>query len=140
MSYPPAMVVHTPPWRGYWHPPSPVREPQPRRRGSARVEALFGEEDERRLDAPADVLCLWQVKLGEDRVHVLLDGSLGQNELLSDRAVAFAGGDLAEQLSFAWRELSEAGLRRARPRSDQDIDDGRIDDRASACHRLDCPD
>jgi hypothetical protein len=51
------------------------------------------EEEKRGFDPSAYIRGVGQVKLGEDRVHVLLDGSFGQNEGLGDRGVAFAGGD-----------------------------------------------
>ena len=56
-------------------------------------------------------------ELGEDRVHVLLDRSLGQHERLGDRAVALARGDLGEQLALARRSAATAGTCAARERA-----------------------
>src|ERR1700733_4652966 len=92
-------VVRASPRRGVFAPISSGRHVGPPRSGA--VEAVFREEDERRLDAAAHILGLGKVELGEDRVHVLLDGSFGEHERLGDRAVALAARDLGEQLALA---------------------------------------
>src|SRR3954469_1603250 len=65
------------------------------------------EEDQRGLDARADLLGIREPELAEDRVDVLLHGSLAQLQILGDRAVGLAGRHLAEDLALARAELFE---------------------------------
>src|SRR3954453_11643642 len=97
----------------------------------------LGEEDERRLDALADLLDVGEVELEEDRVDVLLDGALGEDELLGDRAVALALSDLCEHLALARRELRERRALRPRLRGDERLDDLRVHHRAAGGDGLD---
>ena len=61
----------------------------------------FGQEQQRRLHPLADVVLAGQAELHEDRVDVLLDRPLGQDERLGDRGVALALRDLGEDLVLA---------------------------------------
>ena len=72
----------------------------------------LGQEEQRRLDALADVLGVGQVELEEDRVDVLLDGALGEDERVGDRGVALALGDLGEDLALASGERRPAASAR----------------------------
>ena len=76
-----------------------------------------GQVDQRGLDAPADVLLVRQPELHEDRVDVLLDGALAQEQLLGDRLVALALGHQREDLELAPRQLVQRRARRRRLRA-----------------------
>ena len=98
--------------------------------------ALVGEVDERGLHAPAEVLGARQPELQEDRVDVLLDGALGEEELLGDRLVRLALRDLGEDLELARRELRERRRARAACAAAMSASDHlRVDDRAALGHR-----
>ena len=72
----------------------------------------FGQEEQRRLDALADVLGVGEAELEEDRVDVLLDRPLGEDERVGDRRVALALGDLGEDLALARRSARPAASAR----------------------------
>src|SRR6476660_4843235 len=72
-----------------------------------------GEEDQRRLDALAHVVGLGEAELHEDRIDVLLDRPLGQDEGLRDRGVALPLRDLGEHLALSHRQLRERRAVRA---------------------------
>ena len=67
----------------------------------------LGQEEQRRLDALADVLAVGEAELEEDRVDVLLDRPLGQDQRVGDRRVALALGDLGEDLALASGERGQ---------------------------------
>ena len=70
-----------------------------------------------------------QAELEEDRVDVLLDGALGEEQRLGDRGVALALGDLAEHLALARRQLVERRVLGAAARVYQRLDDLGVDHR-----------
>src|ERR671936_2489901 len=132
--------------------PTPRRPtlPPPRSgRGKARASRLLrdglarralvglGEEQQRRLHPLGDVLGVGQIELEEDRVDVLLDGALREDERLGDRVVALALGDLGEDLPLAGGEVRERRTFDTRLGDDQRIDDLRVDDRAALRHGAD---
>ena len=80
------------------------------------------EVDERRLHPPAEVLGVREPELHEDRVDVLLDGALGEEELLGDRLVALALGDLGEDLPARAASGRRAASLRPGARGDERLD------------------
>src|SRR5438045_15723 len=75
--------------------------------GLARHRGSLGEIQQRRGDAPADVGVVDQVELREDRIDVLLDRPLREEELLGDRRIRPALGDPCQHLALACRQLGE---------------------------------
>ena len=96
----------------------------------------LGEVDERRLDARADLVRSGQAELEEDHVDALLDAALAESELVRDRLIAAALGDLAERLQLAVGELSQRGRFGSDACSDQLLDDLRIHDRVALGDRV----
>src|SRR3954471_23767087 len=93
----------------------------------ALVDASLRKEHERRLHALAHILRVGEPELEEDRVDVLLDGALGQEQRLGDRRVALALGDLAEHLALANCELVERRAVRDASRVHEFLDDLGVD-------------
>src|SRR3954462_14930651 len=105
--------------------------------GSVLSALVIGQEQQSCLDAAADVVDLTQVELQEDRVDVLLDGALGEEQRVRDGRVALSLSDLGKDLELALAQLRErrrlvegAGL-------DERINDLRVDDRFAGHDRLD---
>src|SRR3954469_24783130 len=86
-----------------------------------------GQVDEGSLDAPADVGGLGEAEIEEDRVEVLLDGALGQHEIVGDALVAEAARDVGEDLELARREVGERRMLAAPSVGDQPLDDLGVD-------------
>src|SRR4029453_4266943 len=74
---------------------------------SASGDVLFRKEDQGGLHPPADVRGVGEVELEEDRVDVLLDRALGQDELVGDRLVVVSARDEREDLDLSRRQLRE---------------------------------
>jgi polyphosphate kinase len=90
--------------RGPWEvPPGPS--------GIVDVAGLRPEEGERRHDAPVHVSGIGEPELGEDRIDVSLDASLGDLRCHRDRGVATALGDEAEDLALPRRQHVELIVR-----------------------------
>src|SRR5829696_1518027 len=114
----------------------------PARLGSAhRVGCLDAvgvrEEHQRRFDPLADVLRIGEAQLEEDRVDVLLDGALRQEQRLGDRRVALALGDLREHFPLAGRQLVQGRALRTAASGHERLDDLRVDQRSALGDRAD---
>src|ERR1700733_2752314 len=81
--------------------------------GRGRAHASIGQVKQRRLDPPADVVGIAEVKLGEDRVDVFLNRPLGKHERLGDVRVAEALRHQGQRLELSRGELFERGTRPA---------------------------
>src|SRR3954465_12115796 len=95
------------------------------------LASLPAQVEQDRLDPPVDVALLGEAELREDRVGVLLDRSLREDEGLGDRRVRFAGRHLVEDLGLPRGQTVEIGLRAGGSRRHELFDDLRIDDRAA---------
>src|SRR5215203_6044266 len=103
-------------------------------RGASERACRFGvlrgrvrEVDQRRLDAPADVLRVAEIELGEDAVDVALDCTLGQHERSRDRGVAVTLGDQREDLELARGQRIQLRLLPATVPAEKRLDDRRVD-------------
>src|SRR5829696_1570600 len=75
--------------------------------------AVLVQVEQHGLDPPVEVALLGERELGEDRVGVLLDRALGEEEGGGDRGVALALRHLAEDLELARGEGAERRVLRA---------------------------
>src|ERR687898_2055931 len=75
---------------------------------SQAISQLSGLEETQNGEHPPVVLAArGKAELAEDRGDVLLDGALGDHQLLGDRRIGAALRHQAEHLSLAGRELLE---------------------------------